>query len=215
MALTLYYHPLSSYCMKVLAALYENETPFKPLLIDLSNEASRAELLKIWPVGKFPVLRDDTKDRTVPESSIIIEYLAQHYPGRSKLVPGDADLARRTRMRDRFYDLHVHQHMQKVIGDRLRPADKHDPFGVEQAMAALRTAYDMIDQDMAAKTWAMGDVFGMADCAAAPALYYGNMVMPLAAAHKNAAAYLNRLMERPCFSRAVKESEPYRHLIPK
>lgn len=214
MSLTLYYHPLSSYCMKVLAALYENDTPFKPLLVDLGNEMSRAELLKIWPVGKFPVLRDDAKDRNIPESSIIIEYLAQHYPGKTELVPGNADLARQTRLRDRFYDLHVHTHMQKAIGDRLRPKGKHDPYGVDLAIKALNSAYDMIDRDMATKTWAMGDAFSMADCSAAPALYYANMVLPVAS-QKNAAAYLGRLMERSSFARAVNKSKPYFHLFPK
>ena len=214
MSLTLYLHPLSSYCMKVLAALYENDTPFTPRIIDLGNEASRAELLKHWPVGKFPVLRDDAKNRTVPESSIIIEYLAQHYPGKTELVPGDADLARQTRLRDRFYDLHVHTHMQKVVGDRLRPEGKQDPYGVDFAIKALGSVYDIIDRDMATKTWAMGDAFGMADCSAAPALYYANMVLPVAS-RKNTAAYLNRLMERPSFARAVDESKPYLHLFPK
>jgi glutathione S-transferase len=102
MTLKLYFHPLSSFCQKVLIALYENDTPFEPQIVDLGNETSRAEFLKVWPVGKFPVLRDDAKDRTVPESSIIIEYLAQHYPGRTQLVPADPEAARETRLRDRF-----------------------------------------------------------------------------------------------------------------
>ena len=126
MPLTLYYHPLSSFCQKVLVALYEDDTPFVPGLIDLRDAASRAELLKVWPIGKFPVLCDG--DRTIPESSIIIEYLAQHYPGKTQLVPADADLARQTRMRDRFYDLYVDVPMQKVVGDRLRQARNKDPL---------------------------------------------------------------------------------------
>src|SRR5438874_2199881 len=135
MSLTLYFHPLASYCQKVLIALYENATPFTPRLIDLGNQAERAALLELWPVGKFPVLRDDARDQTVPESSIIVEYLDQHYPGRTALVPSDGDLAWRTRLRDRFYDLHVHEPMQKIVNDRLRPADGHDPFGVAEAQA--------------------------------------------------------------------------------
>jgi glutathione S-transferase len=212
--LELYFHPLSSYCQKVLIALYENDTPFKPLLIDLSNQASRAQLTTLWPIGKFPVLRDDARDRTVPESSIIIEYLAQHYPGKTQLVPADADLARQTRMRDRFYDLYVNDSMGKIVADRLRPADKVDPYGVEQAKARLETACGMIDQDMSTKTWAMGQAFSMADCAAAPALFYTNLVMPLGDTHKHAADYLGRLMQRPSFARVVKEAEPYRGLFP-
>jgi glutathione S-transferase len=220
MSLKLYLHPLSSFCQKALIAFYENDTPFEPVMVNLGEEKSRADFLKIWPVGKFPVLRDEARDRTIPESTIIIEYLEQHYPGRTKLIPADADLARQTRFHDRFYDLHLHDAMQKVVGDRLRPAGSKDPFGVEQAKARIATAYGMIDRDMAtkttgAKTWAMGDAFTMADCAAAPALFYANLVMPFGDTHKNVAAYFGRLMERPSFARAVEEAKPYFHLFPK
>ncbi|MBI3769175.1 MAG: glutathione S-transferase family protein [Deltaproteobacteria bacterium] len=215
MSLQLYFHPLSSFCQKVLTALYENDTPFEPHLVAFSNEPSRAEFLKIWPIGKIPVLRDAANDRTIPESSIIIEYLAQHYPGATRLVPANADLARQTRMRDRFYDLYLAQPMQKVVTDRLRPAGQHDPYGVEEAKTLLRTAYGMIDGEMATKTWAMGDAFTMADCAAAPAMFYANLVMPFGDTHANAAAYFRRLTERPSFARAVKEAQPYFALFPK
>ena len=215
MSLKLYFHPFSSFCQKVLIALYENDTPFEPHIVDLANATSAADFKKIWPLGKFPVLRDEAKDRTIPESSIIIEYLGQHYPGKTQLVPTDADLARQTRMRDRFYDLYVNVPVGKVVTDRLRPTGKNDPLGVEQAKGLLQTAYGMVDQDMGSKNWAMGDDFSMADCAAAPALYYANLVMPFGDAHKNAASYLDRLMHRPSFARAVKEAEPYRALFPK
>jgi glutathione S-transferase len=214
MSLKLYFHPLSSFCQKVLVAFYENDTPFEPHIVDLANEASRSDFKRVWPIGKFPVLRDDAKDRTVPESSIIIEYLAQHYPGRTQLVPTDADLARQTRMRDRFFDLYVNVPMQKIVTDKLRPAGKTDSFGVEQARLLLQTACGMIDKDMATKTWALGEAFSMADCAAAPALYYANLVAPFGDSHKNVARYFERLMERPSFTRAVKEAEPYRRLFP-
>jgi len=215
MSLELYFHPLSSFCQKVLVAFYENDIPFEPHIVDLANETSRAELKKVWPIGKFPVLRDHARDRTIPESSIIIEYLAQHYPGRTQLVPADTDLARQTRMRDRFYDLYVNVPMQKVVADRLRPAGTHDPHGVEEARTLLRTALGMIEQDMGTKTWAMGDAFTMADCAAAPAMFYANLVVPFGDTHKNAAAYLGRLMERPSFARAVEEAQPYFALFPR
>ena len=215
MALKLYFHPLSSFCQKVLIALYENATPFEPHLVDLGNEASRAAFLQIWPIGKFPVLRDEAKDRMIPESSIIIEYLAQHYPGKSQLVPADADLARQTRMRDRFFDLYVNVPMQKIVGDRLRPPGKADPFGVEEAKKQLQTALSMIEEDIATKTWAMGEAFGMADCAAGPALFYANMVMPFGETYKHTTAYLSRLTKRPSHARALKEAEPYLHLVPK
>ena len=215
MSLELYFHPLSSFCQKVLIALYENETPFVSHVVDLGSEASSTKLKKLWLVGKIPVLRDEVRDRTVPESSTIIEYLSQHYPGRTKLVPADPDLARQTRLVDRFYDLHVNVPMQKVVTDRLRPEGQHDPYGVEQAKATLRTAYGMIEQGMDAKTWAMGDDFGMADCAAAPALFYADMVLPFGDEHRRAAAYLARLKERPSFARALREAAPYLDRVPK
>jgi glutathione S-transferase len=214
MSLKLYFHPLSSFSWKVLIALYENGTPFDPRVVDLGNASSAAEFKKIWPIGKFPVLRDEAMDRTVPESSIIIEYLDRHYPGGTRLLPADPDLARQTRMRDRFFDLYMNVPMGKVVTDRLRPAGQHDAYGVEQAKAQLQTALGMVDGDMATKTWAIGDAFGMADCAAAPALYYANLVTPFDRTHSNAAAYLDRLLSRPSFARAVKEAEPYRALFP-
>ena len=213
-SLRLLYHPLSCYCQKVLIALYENDTPFEPHIIDLADSISSAELKKVWPIGKFPVLRDEAMDRTIPESSIIIEYLAQHYAGKTELVPADAELARQTRMRDRFFDLYVSVPVGKVVTDRLRPAGKNDPYGMEQAKAMLQTTYGMVDAEMGTRTWAMGETFGMADCAAAPALYYANLVMPLAPAFKDAAAYLDRLMHRPSFARAIDEAAPYRSLFP-
>ena len=214
MSLTFYFHPLSSFCQKALIALYENETAFRPHIVDLGNEAARAAFLKLWPIGKIPVLRDEARDRTVPEASIIIEYLAQHFPGKIQLVPADPEKARQTRMCDRFYDFYVNQPMQKIVTDRLRPSGKNDAYGVEQAKSQLRTALDMIEEDMAAKTWAMGDAFSMADCAAAPSLFYANKVMPFGGTHKNATRYFERLMQRPSFARAVAEAKPYFALFP-
>ncbi|MBL8644151.1 MAG: glutathione S-transferase family protein [Rhodospirillaceae bacterium] len=215
MTLKLYYHPLSSFCHKVLIALYENNTPFEPVMIDLGNAASRADLHRLWPVTKFPVLRDDAKDRTVPESSIIIEYLDLHYPGPTKLVPHDTDAANEMRLKDRFYDLHVQVPMQKIVGDRIRPADKRDPFGVEQARAALKTAIDMAEKDLAGRTWVMGDAFTLADCAAAPALFYADLVMPFTSTHKTVAAYFERLKARPSYARVLKEAEPFMQFFPR
>jgi glutathione S-transferase len=214
MSLELYFHPFASFCQKVLIAFYENDTPFAPHIVDLGDAISSAEFKKIWPIGKFPVLRDTAKDRTVPESSIIIEYLAQHYPGRTQLVPAEADLARQMRMRDRFYDLYVNAPMQKIVTDRLRPAGKNDPHGVEEARALLSTASGMIEREMETKTWVMGDAFSMADCAAAPALFYANMVAPFGDTYSNTARYLGRLMERPSFARVLEEARPYQAIFP-
>jgi glutathione S-transferase len=215
MSLKLYFHPLSSFCQKALVALYENDTPFEPHIVDLADAKSSAAFKAIWPIGRFPVLRDEANDCTVPESSIIIEYLAQRYPGKTQLVPADAELARQVRLQDRFYDLYVNVPMQKVVTDKLRPSGKNDPYGVEAARTLLHTACSMIERDMATKTWATGDAFTMADCAAAPALFYANMLTPLGDAYPNAAAYLRRLMDRPSFARAIKEARPYFALVPK
>jgi glutathione S-transferase len=214
MALKLYFHPLASFCWKVLIALYENETPFEPHLVDLADPASRAELTKMWPITKFPVLRDDARDQTVPETSIIIEYLARHHPGRVELLPADPDLARETRLRDRFYDLYVSEPMQKIVGDRIRPQGTGDAYGVAQARASLATACALIEAEMGDRRWAMGDAFSMADCAAAPALYYADKVAPLGESRPNTAAYLRRLLERPSFARVIREAEPYFKFFP-
>ena len=214
MSLTLHFHPLASFCWKALIALYENDTPFAPNMVDLGNAAERAALLKLWPIGKFPVLRDDARNQTVPESSIIIEYLDRHYPGRTQFIPADPDLAWQTRLRDRFYDLYLHLPMQKIMGDRLRPEAK-DPHGVEEARGQLRTSYRMIEAQMAGSTWAMGEAFGLADCAAIPALFYGNMVEPFGDAHKNVTAYFERLTARPSVARVLREAEPYFNMVPR
>jgi glutathione S-transferase len=214
MSLKLYMHPLSSYCHKALIALYENDTPFEAMRIDQADVS--AQFKKLWPIGRFPVLRDETRDWVVPESSIIIEYLALHYPGRTKLIPDDADGARQVRMRDRFVDQYLHTPMQKIPADRLRPADKKDPQGVAEATQMYGTALGMLEEDLAAKRWLMGEEFTMADCAAAPPLYYGQIFFgPLRDSYPNVASYLDRLMERPSYARVLKEAEPFLQMVPR
>jgi len=215
MSLTLHFHPLSSFCHKVLIALYENATPFTPKLVNLQDEGERAALRALWPVGKFPVLQDPARGETVPESSIIIEYLDQHYPGKTRFVPAGGEQARATRMSDRFFDLHIHQHMQKIVGDRLRPADRKDPHGVEDARTRMATALGMAEQDMASRTWAAGEAFTLADCAAAPALFYADKVAPFAGTYPNLIAYLDRLKQRLSYARVLKEAAPYFKYFPK
>ena len=215
MSLTLHFHPLSSFCWKALVALYENDIPFTPNSVNLGDPAERAALLKLWPVGKFPVLRDDTRGETIPETSIIIEYLDRYYRGPTRFIADDPALALQTRLRDRFYDLYVHLPMQKIVGNRLRPEGNKDPHGVAEARAQLRTSYAMIEQQMAAGGWAMGGDFSLADCAAAPALFYGNRVEPFGEAHRNVRAYLERLEARPSFARVLKEAEPWFQMFPK
>lgn len=215
MTLTLYYHPFASFCQKVLIALYENGTAFKPHLVDFLDPKSRDEFLAIWPIGRFPLLRDDARDQLVPESTIIIEYLAEHHSGAIDLIPGEPDLALSTRQWDRFFDHYVEVPMQKVVTDRLRPPERRDTHGVEEARGVLKTSYGIIDGHMTDKEWANGTAFSMADCAAAPALYYANIVEPFDSSRRHLQAYYERLMARPSFSRVVDEAKPYRHLFPK
>lgn len=214
MSLTLYFHPLSSFCQKALIALYENDTPFTPHIVDLGDAAARAALVKMWPIGKFPVLRDDALGRTVPETSIIVEHLDTHYSGRVRFIPADEVMAARVRLADRVFDLYVNEPMQRIVGDRLRPADKKDPLGVEHAKARLSTVYDLLESDLAGRTWAAGDAFTLADCAAAPALFYADLVHPFRGTHPILSAYFDRLMARPSFARVVAEAKPYFHLFP-
>jgi glutathione S-transferase len=214
MALELHFHPLSSFSQKALVALYENDTPFTPKVLDVGDPAQDAAFRALWPIRKFPVLRDTVRNELLPEASIIIEYLDRHYPGNTRFIPPDPERALNTRLRDRFFDLYVNVPMQKIVTDKLRPAGKSDPFGVEEARTLLGTALSILDRELAGKTWAIGDAFTMADCAAASPLFYANKVMPFGATHRNVAAYFERLLERPSYARALAESEPYLKFFP-
>lgn len=215
MSLTLHFHPLSSFCWKVLIALYENDIAFTPNKVDLSNPAERAAFAKLWPIGKFPVLEDAARGEVVPESSIIIDYLDRHYPGPTRFIPADPDLALQTRLRDRVFDLYVHLPMQEIVGDRLRPQDQKDPFGVAAARARIRGAYAMIEQKMLGRPYLMGDAFTLADCSALPALFYGGKVEPFAEQRRDLATYMERLKARPSIARVLAEAEPYFAMFPK
>ncbi|MGX5802713.1 glutathione S-transferase family protein [Bradyrhizobium sp. Arg314] len=214
MSLTLHFHPLASFCWKPLIAFYENGTPFEPVVVDLGDEASRTAFLKVSPTGKMPALRDDARDRTVLESTIVIEYLAAHYPGPVELVPADVDVALHIRQADRFYDFYVQHPMQKIVGDRLRPKEQTDPFGVEEARAQLRNSYAIVEEEMAGRTWAVGETFTMADCAASPALFYANKVEPFGDKFPAVKRYHDRLLARPSFARVIEEAQPYFKFFP-
>lgn len=214
MSLTLHFHPLASFCWKALIAFYENGAAFEPVIVDLGDPASRAAFLKLTPVGKMPVLRDEARDMTVSESTIVIDYLDRLYPGRVRLLPTDPDLALQVRLADRFYDFYVHEPMQRYVADYLRPADHRDPYGVDQARARIESSYAIIDADMAEKRWAVGDGFTLADCAAFPALFYADKVSPLRDRFPNVKAYLDRLSRRPSVARVLEEAQPYFHLFP-
>jgi glutathione S-transferase len=195
-------------------ALYEAGTPFRYELLDLGDAAARERFYALWPLGKMPVLVDDARGETTPETSAILEYLSLYYPGDAELTPRSPDLAWRARLAERVYDLHVQLPMQKIVGDRLRPADRKDPFGVNEAREQLARTLDYLDGQMAERTWAIGEAFTIADCAAAPALYYADKVLPFAATHPNAWAYFERLKARPSFVRTLKEAEPFFALFP-
>ncbi|WP_454849687.1 glutathione S-transferase family protein [Rhizobium binxianense] len=214
MSLVLYGHPLASFCHKVLIAFYENGTAFENRLVDLADEESSADLLRFWPVGKIPILRDEALDSTIPETSIIIEYLDRHYPGAVRLLPEETDRALRVRLWDRFFDLYVQVPMQKIVIDRIRPEGRSDPHGVSEAQSTLRTAYAMIEQQLGINAWIAGETFTMADCAAAPALFYSETLVPFADDQPKLRAYYKRLLARPSFERVLQEARPYFRFYP-
>lgn len=208
MSLTLYYHPLSGYCHKVLVALYENGTEFERRVINLGDPKDRAELEALWPIVKFPVIRHG--DRAVAETTIIIEYLDRHFPGPTKFIPADADTAMDVRFWDRVFDLYVNAPMQAIVWDRIR-ASKVD-LAPERTM--LEKAYAMIDKRMAGREWAGATHFSMADCAAAPALFYAGIVHPFPAGLTHLSEYFDRLMARPSVERVIDEARPFFKMFP-
>jgi glutathione S-transferase len=214
MSLTLHYHPFSSFCQKVLVALYEREVPFEGVVVDLRDPEQKGALERLWPMGKFPVLRDEARGVTVPESSLIVEYLDRAHPGRPPMVPADPEAAMTVRLWDRFFDHYVELPLQKAVGDNFRPEGGRDPHGVAEAGRLLARAYDLLEAELAkGGTWAAGDSFTLADCGAAPALFYANMVHSFAG-RRNVEAYYARLRARPAFARAVDEARSFRPFFP-
>jgi glutathione S-transferase len=213
MKLQLLHHPLASFCWKVSIALYENGTPFESRIIDLGDPEQARELQTYWPVGKFPVLRDLERAQVIPESSIIIEYLDCHYPGSRPLLPRDVEQSLKARLWDRFFDNYVQQPMQKIVGDSMRPEGHHDSDGIAGAKTTLQTAYATLDRSLAGGGWAAGPDFGIADCSAAPALFYAGILMPFDG-HENIVAYFDRLSARASFVRTIKEAQPYFRFFP-
>ena len=211
--LALYGHPFSSYTQKVLTALYENGTPFELRNLDPAAPGNHApEWLRRWPLAKFPLLVDG--DHTVVESSIVIEHLQMAQPGPVQLIPADPAAALQVRFMDRFFDLHVMAPVQHAVNAALTgdPAKRVD--GVAWAADKLEKAYAWLEGEWARRTWAAGDGFTMADCAAAPALFYADWTHPIAANYPLLRAYRARLLARPSFARAVEGGRPYRHYFP-
>jgi glutathione S-transferase len=212
MTLQLFGHPFSSYTMKALIALYENETPFDFRILGPDHPENGAELVRRWPVARFPLLVDD--DATVCETSAIIEHLAAFHAGPVKLIPTDTKQAVPVRMLDRVFDSHVMGPMQAIVSDVRRPEETRDPFGVSQARTALDTIYAWLDQTLAGRRWAAGDAFTLADAAAAPALLYADWAHPIGEDRTTLRAYRARLLARPSFARCVDDARPYRHFFP-
>jgi len=213
MALELHLHPLSSYCWKVLIALYERGTPFEPVTVNLGDPAVRAAYLQLSPFGKIPALRDAERGVEVFETSIIIEYLDRHYPGAPRMIPEDPEQALQARLWDRIFDLYVMTAFQAIVEDRLRPEGQRIPALVEQARAKLRQTYEVLEGRLAGRTWAAGEQFSLADCAAAPALFYATLAEPLEA-HPRLNAYRERLLARPSVARAIDEAKPFFQMFP-
>jgi glutathione S-transferase len=212
MTIKLYAHPFSSYCQKVLIALYENATPFEFQMLEHDDAKIMAELENLWPFKRFPVLLDG--ETVVREATIIIEYLALFHPGPMQLLPRDARAALEVRFMDRFFDNYVMTPQQKIIFDSIRQPEQRDPAGVIDARKMLDTAYRWLDETMQNREWALGTAFSLADCAAAPALFYADWSHAIAPNYKNVHAYRQRLLARPSFARAVDEARPYRRLFP-
>lgn len=210
MSLTLYFHPLSSYCQKVLVALYENNVEFEKRLIDLGSEADRKELQAIWPFTKFPVIRDQVRHRDAAESSIIIEYLDHFFAGSTPLIPTEWDAALDVRMWDRFFDIYVHNPMQQIVAHRFSGA----PGEASKERATLHVAYRMLEERLASRTWIAGSHFSMADCAAVPALFYASTLERFPDEYEHLHAYFERLMARDSVKRVIREAVPYFHFYP-
>lgn len=212
MTIEVFGHPFSSYTQKALIALYENDTPFTFRTIAPDEPDNNARFAALWPIRKFPILVED--GRTVLEATAIVEHLAARHPGPIALIPADPDLAVETRMMDRVFDNYVMTPQGKFIWDVLRPEADRDPYGVNEARTMLETIYAWLDERMAARTWAVGDTFTLADCAAAPSLFYADWTHEIPAQFTNLKAYRARLLTRPSVARAVDGGRPYRHYFP-
>ena len=212
MPLALYGHPFSSYTQKALIALYENGTPFEFRSLGPDTPEHATEWLKRWPLRKFPLLVDG--ERNVVETSIVIEYLQLTHPGPVRLLPEDPMAALEVRFLDRFFDLHVMDAMQVAVDSALGRHPATREAGLALAKERLERAYAWLEGHLAGKTWAAGADFTLADCAAAPSLFYADWTHPIAEAFPLLRAYRARLLARPSFARAVDEARPFRALFP-
>lgn len=212
MALELFAHPFSSYCQKVLIALYENGTPFEYRLLAPEQPQNMQRLAELWPLRRFPLLLDE--GQVVLESSVIIEHLQLRHPGPVRLIPEDPVQALEVRLMDRVFDNYISTPQQKCVFDALRQEQNRDAYGVNEARQMLATAYAWLEQRLQGRTWAAGEHFSLADCAAAPFLFYADWTLPIAETFPTVRTYRQRLLQRPSFARAVEEARPYRAFFP-
>jgi glutathione S-transferase len=212
MAVILHYHPLASFCHKALIGLDELGLDFEPVVVDLFDPASRAAFAEVWPLLKFPVVEDRARGATVAESTAVIEYLDAFYGG-GRLIPADPDRAWRARMWDRVFDSYVHLPMQKIVTDAIRPEGGRDPHGVAEAREQLAASYRFLEAELPGP-WALGEEFGLADCAAAPALFYADVVQPLGPGEPRLRDYLDRLVRRPSYAKVLAAAAPYFPMFP-
>jgi glutathione S-transferase len=210
--LTFYGHPFSSYCQKALIALYANDTPFDFRILGLEDPAAGEELAMLWPLKRFPVLVD--RDRTIIESRIIIEHLMLQHPGPVRLIPADPAEALQVRFLDRFFDNYVMTPQQKLVFDAIRQEGERDARGCADARAMLETAYAWLETHMQGREWAAGNAFSLADCAAAPALFYADWSHAIDDRFPVVKAYRARLNARPSFAKAIDGGRPYREFFP-
>lgn len=212
-ALTLHYHPLSSHCHKVLIAIDVLGVPVDKRLLNLADPAERDAHLALWPLGKMPLLVD--QGRPIPETSIIIEYLQRTHAQRgAQLIPDDPDAALNVRLWDRLLDQYVMTPMQALTADLLKPHDERDARSVARARDTLSTSYAIIDRHLDRRTWLAGDIFSMADCTAAPALFYATTYVPLLPEHAQLSAYFERLIDHPAVAAVIENARPYFRFYP-
>lgn len=212
MTLQLFAHPFSSYCQKVLMALYENGTPFRLRMLGPENPDNEQEWAKYWPFKKMPLLLDGAE--VVAEATIIIEHLHVYHAGPVRFIPDDADEALEVRFMDRFFDNYIATPQQKVVFDSIRPEDQRDPAGVADAKAQLEQSYAWLDERMAGREWAAGAGFSLADCSAAPQLFYADWTVEIGGQFANVRAYRERLLNRKSFKRCVDDARPFRPFFP-
>jgi glutathione S-transferase len=211
MALTLYSHPLASYCWKVLIALYEKALPFEARMVNLGDPAEKAAFKALWPTTKIPLLSDG--GTIVPETSIIIEHL-DRYQGEARLIPSDPKAQLQARLWDRLADCYIMDPMQHYIAQHLRPVEEQDQRSRNETLTGLSAGYDLFEDRLGERTWAAGANFSIADCAAAPALFYAATIQPIPETHSRVRRYFERLVARPSVERVIKEAQPYFQYYP-